>query len=105
MTMINRNSFEVNGAFHSTTYGLTIYGTVEVTLGTQRKRVPATMRRGSLIDGITAYGITGRYRTGMKAWPGSIELRDGWQNDTVSFGFNSRSGKHRKTTISFAVSS
>lgn len=100
MTMINKASFQINGAFddHS------VFGTVEVTLADRTQRVRAvihTYDNSPHLNGITAYGITGRYRTGMKAWPGYIQLRDGWTNEHVSFGFDSRSGKHHKATISF----
>lgn len=101
MGMIDTSSFQVNGAFK----GSTIYGTVEVTLGNETRRVRAMMHRSddsaSHLNGITAYGISGRYRTGMVAWPGSIEKRDSWANESVHFGFDSRSGKHHKATISF----
>jgi hypothetical protein len=94
---INRDSFEINGAVSDTG---TVYGTVEVTLGNQTKRVRATMWVGG---DIYAYGVTGRYMTGKKAWPGYVSSRPGWNNDHVSFGFDSHSGKHRKVAIHFAV--
>ncbi len=94
MTAINPATFQVNGAFTTTA----IYGTVEVTLGLETRRVQAIR----WLNSITAYGITGRYATGTKAWPGSIDLRD-TGGEHVRFGFDSRSGKHRKTTISFAA--
>jgi hypothetical protein len=92
--MINAASFRIED------FGNRVaYGTVEVTLGRETRRVRAL----SFGDGyIVAYGITGRYRTGMKAWPGSITLQPGFKNEHVSFGFDSRSGKHHKATISFA---
>lgn len=103
MSYINRNSFEINGAFEMHSFGMLIYGTVEVTLGRDTKRVRAILTRKGDQDGdITAYGIIGRYMTGTKAWPGSISSRPGWENDFVHFGFDSRSGKHRKVSISFA---
>ncbi len=106
-TLVNRNSFEINGAADFNEYSTTIYGTVEVTLQGRTKRVQAVLRRSldttsHLNNEITAYGITGRYMTGKIAWPGSISSREGWKNDSVRFGFDSRSGKHHKATISFA---
>lgn len=95
MSMINKASFEVNGAFSDHA----AYGTVEVTLAGETRRVKAVFWAGG---DITAYGISGRYRTSTKAWPGSITARAGWTNDHVRFGFDSRSGKHHKATISFA---
>lgn len=109
MKMINTTSFEVNGAFEFTSYSdgswsQTVFGTIELTIDGKTRRVPARRYDGSSthLNGITAYGITGRYRTGMVAWPGTVEKRDEWNNEIVHFGFDSRSGKHRKATISFA---
>ena len=103
--LINRSTFQVNGAYSERS----VYGTVEVTIGRETKRVRASLYQSvespHLNNEITAYGITGRYRTGMKAWPGSVtqrvdEKKGEWE--FVHFGFDSRSGKHHKATISFA---
>lgn len=106
--MIARDSFEVNGAYSENEWSVTVYGTVALTLAGQTKRVRASLYlsndTSSHVHGmLTAYGITGRYMTGTKAWPGSVTSRLGWENDTVQFGFDSRSGKHRKVSISFAA--
>ncbi len=110
MTMINTASFEINGAYKFNAYddgswSQTIYGTVELTIAGKTRRVPASRYdsgSSTHLNGITAYGITGRYRTGAVGWPGTVEKRDEWNNEIVHFGFDSRSGKHRKATISFA---
>lgn len=83
------------------THGFWIDGTVEVTLGGKTRRLPAT-KNG---EAITAFGLTGRYQTGMKAWPASatrvIDPTTGKAWDRVSFGNDDRSGRCKKTNMVF----
>ena len=71
-------------------------GTVLVTLRGETRRVRAWISSDCLI---TAYGITGRYKTGGKAWPAEIsqhEAHDGTVYETVWFGRDDRNGKFKK---------
>ena len=76
-----------------------IEGTVEVTLRNETRTVRAikSNRDGS----ITAYGMTGRYQTGTKAWGASvtqkIDPRTNKPWDHVSFGRDDRAAKFQKT--------
>lgn len=75
-----------------------IEGTVEVTLRNETRTVSATKSNGN--GAIKARGMTGRYQTGTKAWPATVEQRvDPRTNklwDFVSFGRDDRSGKFQK---------
>lgn len=98
MTIIAAASFIT--ATEQPEHGYWIEGTVEVTLRNETRTVRATK---STRDGfITAYGMTGRYQTGTKAWPASVQQRiDPRTNkpwDCVSFGRDDRSGKFQKTS-------
>ena len=78
-------------------------GTVEVTLRGTTKRVPAHRSNGT----ITAYGMTGRYQTGTKAWPAQVRAvtdpRTGKLWDQVHFGRDDRASKFQKMNgLSFA---
>lgn len=81
-----------------------VKGTVEVTLRNETKTVPAI--KGTNDGSITAYGMTGRYVTGTKAWPANVTQRktpEGKIWDSVTFGRDDRSGKFNKTNaLSFA---
>jgi hypothetical protein len=87
MTLINQTTFT---ATETDADGDEI-GTVEVTLRGQTKAVRA--RRWKDGD-ITAYGFTGRYQTGGKAWPACILLRSG--REIVHFGRDDNHPKFRK---------
>lgn len=86
-------------------HGFWIAGNVEVTLRGETRTVRA---KKSTRDGaITAYGMTGRYQTGAKAWPASVQQRiDPRTNkpwDSISFGRDDRSGKfHKINALHFA---
>lgn len=106
-------TFEVNGSYSDSAsvngvYGFVVFGTVEVELAGKTRRVPCRRFVGLTdsvkhLSGFTAYGLTGRYMTGTKAWPASLDLRDGWTHAQPHFGFDSRSGKHRKVSMNFAA--
>lgn len=89
MTLVNRASFistETDANGNQT-------GTVEVTLLGVTKRVKA---RHYPQDGwIIAYGVTGRYQTGAKAWPASITSKSNG-SEFVQFGRDDRSGRFNK---------
>jgi len=75
-----------------------IDGTVEVTLRGETRVVPAKKRAGE----ISAYGMTGRYQTGTKAWPAEvvqkIDPRTNMPWDCVRFGRDDRAAKFQKTS-------
>lgn len=83
------------------THGYWVEGTVEVTLGRETRRVDA-MKRDA---GITAFGLTGRYQTGSKAWPARatrvIDPSTGRPWDRIEFGNDDRSGRCKKTNQIF----
>lgn len=86
-------------------HGFWIEGVVSVTLRGETKTVRAHMRQAS--KEITAFGLTGRYETGTKAWPASvtqkIDPRSGARWDSVDFGRDDRSPKFSKMRgLSFA---
>lgn len=76
-------------------------GTVEVTIGRETRRVPASF----YTDGtMVARGMTGRYRTGGKAWPATIMLNrnsQGAYSEFVWFGRDDRSGRFNKANCLF----
>jgi hypothetical protein len=76
-----------------------IEGTVEVTLRNETRTVRAI--KSNRDDSITAYGMTGRYQTGTKAWPANvrqcIDPRTKKLWDHVSFGRDDRAAKFQKT--------
>lgn len=78
-------------------HGYWINGKVEVTLRGETRVVPAQNRKGE----ITAYGMTGRYQTGSKAWPAKvvqkIDPRTNAPWDFVVFGRDDRAAKFQKT--------
>lgn len=79
-------------------HGYWIEGTVEVTLRNETKTVRATK---SNYDGmITAYGMTGRYQSGTKAWPAKVSQRiDPRTNkvwESADFGRDDRAPKFQK---------
>lgn len=96
---IDRDSFELS---HTEEIRGTVFekGTVNVTLGNQTRRVPAS-RWISHVDGtanIAARGMYGTYRTSANRWPASITsmIRNGevWEN--ANFGRDDRSGRFNK---------
>lgn len=96
MSIINAETFQA--ADEQPAHGYWIEGTVEVTLRGETRRVRATKSDGR----IKAFGMTGRYQTGAKAWPASVEqrvdFRDGSLWDHVSFGRDDRAAKFCKTS-------
>ena len=84
-------------------HGYWINGTVEITLRGEHRIVSAI--KSNRTGEITAYGMTGRYQTGTKAWPAKvtqrIDPRDGKLWDVVSFGRDDRNGKFTKTNALF----
>lgn len=76
-----------------------IEGTVEVTLGKETRRVKA--HKSTRDNTITAFGMTGKYQTGAKAWAASVQQRidprTGQPWDNVSFGRDERAGRCIKT--------
>lgn len=98
MSIINAASF--TAAAEQPEHGYWIDGVVEVTLRNETRTVCA---KKSTSDGtISAYGMTGRYQTGTKAWPASVQQRiDPRTNKTwdfISFGRDDRSGKFQKAS-------
>ena len=79
-------------------HGYWVEGTVEVTLRGETRAVRATQSRGE----ITAYGMTGRYQTGAKAWPAKvtqkIDPRTNKPWDHAQFGRDDRAAKFQKTS-------
>lgn len=101
MKFIDRDTFEVNGAVSDFEGYACAYGTVVVNFQGKSRRVPAQywLASGNIV---TDKALTGRYRTGTKAWPATISSRPGEQNDYVRFGFDSRCGRHHKVSLSWA---
>ena len=83
--------------------GYYLEGTVEVTLRGETRRVKALMQKGGVQ--ITAYGMTGRYQTGTRAWPANvtrvIDPTTGRAWDRIEFGRDERSGRCKKTSSIF----
>lgn len=79
-------------------HGYWVEGTVNVTLRGETRTVRA--HKSDSTGEITAYGLTGRYQTGTKAWPASvtqrIDPRTGKPWDSVHFGRDDRCGKFKK---------
>lgn len=83
-----------------------IEGTVEVTLDKKTVRVKAIAKTTSAGHfSITASGMTGRYQTGMKAWPAQVtQVLDPTTNnlwDRIEFGRDERSGRCKKAGMLF----
>ena len=80
------------------------FGTVEITLGRETRRVPCMVCNGLIETYGWMTGITGRYLTGTKAWPCTISQQNvnGKIVEVVNFGRDDRCGQ-RKTSISFPV--
>lgn len=79
-------------------------GTVEATLGGETRRVPAF--RWDHNDGrveIRAYGMTGRYNTGTKAWGATVTHDLAMGMERIRFGRDDRAAKFQKASaLSFA---
>lgn len=79
-------------------HGFWIEGTVQVTLRGETRTVKA--HKSTRAGEITAYGMTGRYQTGTKAWPASVTQKidpsTGKPWDSVNFGRDDRSSKFQK---------
>jgi hypothetical protein len=94
--IINISTFEYTG---SSARG--DEGTVEVTLRHDTRRVPAS-RSLSNPEQITAYGMTGRYQTGSKAWNATVTSRrdptTGKLWDSIRFGRDDRASKFQKAS-------
>lgn len=81
--------------------------TVEVTIRKETRRLKC--KKYDLGEGremVCIYGTAGRYSTGTKDWPATLEPRidprDGKQWINARFGFDSRSGKHsQRPTVFF----
>jgi hypothetical protein len=100
-SIINADTFEASS--EQPDHGYWVNGTVEVTLRGKTARVNAHKRGHE----ITAFGMTGRYATGTKAWPASatrvIDPSTNTPWDRVSFGRDDRSSRFNKTSaLSFA---
>lgn len=96
---INKATFTANA--EQPAHGFWIEGTVEVTLQGKTERLPATKGLTERNMGeITARGLVARYETGAKVWPARLETvvapRTNQPWERLSFGFDSRSGKHKK---------
>ena len=104
MAFINRNSFEIDRIEHKMTksgyFFVVAVGTVEVTFQNETRRVEASRYADN--DIVCGKALTGRYRTGMKAWPAIIVSTCKERGEYLNFGFDSRSGKHRKASLSWA---
>jgi len=101
MSIIKNETFIANET--QPEHGFWIDGTVEVTLGKETRRVKAFIK-GNVV---TAFGMTGRYATGTKAWAASVAQRidptTGKVWDSVNFGRDDRSAKFCKVNgLSFA---
>jgi len=95
MTIINTTTFVP--AAKQPDHGLWIEGTVNVTLRGETRRVKAHQ----LANGnVRAYGMTGRYQAGTKAWSASVEQRTdprtGKVWDLIEFGRDDRAAKFQK---------
>ena len=94
MSIIKTDTFTANET--QTSEGF-IYGTVEVTIRYETRRVDAYKDRDGLI---TARGLVGRYSTGTKAWPATVSQmispRTNQIWETVFFGRDDRHGKFQK---------
>jgi len=81
-----------------------VVGVVDVTLRGETRTVRAWQEKDGMI---VAFGMTGRYQTGTKAWAATVsqrtDPRTGKVWDDVSFGRDDRSTKFQKTnSLSFA---
>lgn len=93
-TAINPDTFERTGEeVRETKRYRFVYdtGSVEVTLGDETRRVPATRLDGR----ITASGMYGTYRTSPRRWPAIITL-DPDGREFAGFGRDERSGRCNK---------
>lgn len=76
-------------------------GTVEVTLRGETRRVRACFT--AKYNWIHAYDIVGRYQTGGKSWPGSIQSAPARDSngfvEHVNFGRDDRNPKFRKENM------
>lgn len=95
MTFINRQTYIAEAQDED---GTGTKGTVEVTIRGQTRRVRAS--ESTKYGWLFAYGISGRYQTGGKVWPGSIcQNKDG--SEYVNFGRDDRHPKFRKENAIF----
>ena len=102
-TIINRDSFELQGT--NTHDPDAEYGTVEVTLGGETRRLEAH-RRGVKIRVHSQGQIFGRYRTGKKNWPAvlfSNKTPEGKVWESCVYGNDDRSGRCQITNSVFFV--
>lgn len=104
MTIVNHLTFIDAPAEDQPSHNYWIEGTVEVTICGKTRRVKAH-RSG---DTITAFELSGRYMTGNKAWPASVQQRidpkTGKRWDSASFGRDDRSGRFNKMNAIFFTS-
>jgi hypothetical protein len=70
-------------------------GTVEVRLQGRVRRLPALREANGAIS---VRGVSGRYRTGGKAWPAQIDTSPDGATVYVWFGRDDRSGKFNKAS-------
>ena len=98
-TMIKHETFEAGA--EQPAHGYWVDGTVEVTIRKETRRVKAMLRG----EQVTAFGLTGRYQTGSKAWPAQItrvvDPRTNRPWDRVEFGRDERAGRCKKTNMVF----
>ena len=102
MSIINSSTFVASA--DQPEHGYWVSGTVEVTLRNETRRVEANKKS---TGEITAFGMTGRYVTGTKAWSASVTQHinsdSGQSWDCVFFGRDDRTTKFRKANmLSFA---
>jgi len=98
-SIINAETFVVSP--EQPEHGYWVEGTVDVTLRGETRTVRAIQSHGE----ITAFGMTGRYQTGTKAWPAKatqkIDPRTNKPWDSVIFGRDDRAAKFQKTSALF----
>jgi hypothetical protein len=105
MTLINPATFEASGETRTITLpsGTQFHyeeGTVEVTLGRETRRLPAS--RDSEGGVSVGHGLFGTYATSSKRWPAFLKL-DEKGREFARFGRDDRSGRFNKIRgIAFA---
>lgn len=97
MSIVNPNTFRPTAEVEVCSFGTIVDGEVEVTLRGETRIVRAN--RWSYNDGrvdVVAYGMSGRYVTGAKAWPASVRHSTQTGAEQISFGRDDRAAKFNK---------